>query len=177
MYVHVRHTKAITRWDDTTLIEPISSSNLSLYFSVFVILNFSSDGDGLALWLGNSNLLGKWRVLTHNKKGGGAARHRVRRVSQRSVARSAVFQRNWATFEVLPRVEFLVRGLGRPILHANYMSNIVMFHWWNIDFWYWASFGLVLIGHWEGFVTKTWQPCPSERQLGARHTEVSAVSL
>ena len=121
--------------------------------------------------------LGKWRVLTHNKKGGGAARHRVRRVSQRSVARSAVFQRNWATFEVLPRVEFLVRGLGRPILHANYMSNIVMFHWWNIDFWYWASFGLVLIGHWEGFVTKTWQPCPSERQLGARHTEVSAVLL
>ena len=96
---------------------------------------------------------------------------------QRSVARSAVFQRNWATFEVLPRVEFLVRGLGRPILHANYMSNIVMFHWWNIDFWYWASFGLVLIGHWEGFVTKTWQPCPSERQLGARHTEVSAVLL
>ena len=59
---------------------------------------------------------------------GSGASPSERRVSQRSVARSAVFQRNWATFEVLPRVEFLVRGLGRPILHANYMSNIVMFH-------------------------------------------------
>jgi len=29
-----------------------------------------------------------------------------------SVARSAVFPRNWATFEVLPRVEFFVRWLG-----------------------------------------------------------------
>ena len=95
MYVHVRHTKAITRWDDTTLIEPISSSNLSLYFSVFVILNFSSDGDGLAPWLGNSNLLGKWRVLTHNKKGGGAARHRVRGEypSERQSAKEKTWQK------------------------------------------------------------------------------------
>ncbi len=34
--------------------------------------------------------------------------------SAQSVAKSAVFPRNWATLTLLPRVVFHVRGLKRP---------------------------------------------------------------
>ena len=42
MFLNVRYTKGITRWENTTLIELISSSNLSLYFSVSLTLNLVS---------------------------------------------------------------------------------------------------------------------------------------
>ena len=60
-------------------------------------------------------LVGVWADVRGRNPGGGC---------QRQVARSALFLRNWVTFEVLPEVEFFARWLGRPILHANYMNNI-----------------------------------------------------
>lgn len=61
--LNIRSIEAITRWDNTALIKPISSANLSVFFSIYWIFHWQ-------VTLGHR----KWHVLglPHNRPIGGA---------------------------------------------------------------------------------------------------------
>jgi len=96
------------RWENPShsLIQP--SNHLLSHFSCFPKLRTKRRGSlGTSFFSGTHRLsmrgqLGMWTMEPHGKY----------MWVKRSVARSAVFQRNRATFEVLPRVEFFVRWFG-----------------------------------------------------------------
>ncbi len=97
-----------------------------------------------------------------------------------SVAKSAVFPRNWATLTLFPRDVFHVSGLRRPnnVIFGPWNAtftrgtppknlyftprNIIFFTWGTPLKSNWATFGLVLSSNWAGFAEKTWQPCSEQ---------------
>ncbi len=93
-----------------------------------------------------------------------------------SVAKSAVFPRNWATLTLFPRAVFHVRGLRQPIMwyltpgmrlfNRGTPAKKCVFHPKEYDFYqgdppetqYWALFGLVWVAIVKVFLRKPGNP-------------------